>query len=76
MGDIDRIACETPADLNAILEQFYRKPKANAGAVFTEDVVELDQDDALPENSDGYHRKPPKNNNFIGRPMTTNRDKS
>jgi hypothetical protein len=38
-GDIDRVECETPADLNVILGQFYRKPKGDAMGVFNDDVV-------------------------------------
>lgn len=70
--NIDRIQCETPADLTVILGQFYRRQKGDTMAVFNDDVVELDQDDAQPEGSDGQYRRPPKNNNFFGRPTTAN----
>lgn len=71
-GDIDRVECETPADLTVILGQFYRKQNGDTMTVFNDDVVQLDQDDAQPEGSDAYYRRPPKNNNFFGRPMTAN----
>lgn len=75
MVDPIDLMCETPSNLQVFLgnidaygKQRMKKKDQN---LFNEDVVHLDQDDARPESSDKYMRRPPRNNNFVDRPNTT-----
>jgi len=56
-----------------MLGQYHKRHrKADKLPIFTDDVVQMDQDDAQPESSSDYERRPPRNNNFIDRPFTYN----